>query len=172
MKSYPKTVVTVVAVTLILGLQNLYACSTCGCSDGKAKAEPKPDEAACPSGACSVSEAPKVEAAHSHDIDTFQMKAHVDSGDAILLDARSGKYDDGNRIPGAKSLNSQSTAEEIAAVIPSKDALVVTYCSNLQCPASKALAEHLEALGYTNVQEYPEGIAGWRAAGGKVDKAK
>lgn len=100
------------------------------------------------------------------------MKAHVDSGDAILLDARAGKYDDGNRIPGAKSLNSKSTAEEIAKVIPSKSAQIVTYCSNLRCPASKALAEHLKSLGYTHVLEYPEGIAGWRAAGGKVDTVK
>jgi rhodanese-related sulfurtransferase len=116
--------------------------------------------------------APKAKAGHGHNINTFQVKAHVDAGDAILLDARSGKYDDGYRIPGAKSLNSKSTAEEIAQVIPSKDAQIVTYCSNLQCPASKALAEHLESLGYTHVHEYPEGIAGWRAAGGAVDKVK
>ncbi len=100
------------------------------------------------------------------------MKGYVDSGKAIILDARSGKYDDGYRIPGAQSLNSQSSAEEIAKVIPNKDTLVVTYCSNLQCPAGKALAVHLKKLGYTNVLEYPEGIAGWRAGGGDVHKMK
>ena len=195
MKIYSKTVAVAIAVTAILGLQNLYACAGCGCSKGAAKAEIKKSAAcctaakaagteckvcaakkaaapACPSGVCSLSSAPKAEAAHGHNINTFQMKANVDSGDAILLDARAGKYDDGYRIPGAKSLNSKSTAEDVAAVIPSKDAAIVTYCSNLQCPASKALAEHLEKLGYTNVHEYPEGIAGWRAAGGPVEKAK
>ncbi len=40
-------------------------------------------------------------------------------------------------------------------------ALLVTYCTNLKCPASRALAARLTALGYTHVLEYPEGIEGW-----------
>jgi len=87
----------------------------------------------------------------------------------VLLDARSGKYDDGSRIPGAKSLNAASKPAEIAAVVASKDTLVVTYCSNLKCPASNALAEHLIKLGYKNVLEYSAGIGGWVEAGLKVE---
>lgn len=87
----------------------------------------------------------------------------------VLLDARSGKYDDGKRIPGAKSLNASSKPAEIAQVIPDKDTLVVTYCSNFKCPASNALAEHLIELGYKNVLEYSAGIGGWVEAGLKVD---
>jgi rhodanese-related sulfurtransferase len=136
-----------------------------------AYSESENNAADCSSGVCLLSNAPKT-AEKSRNITTFQMKAYVDSGKAILLDARSGKFDDGYRIPGAKSLNGQSTAEEAAAVIPTKDSLVVTYCSNLQCPASKALADRLVSLGYSNVYEYPEGIAGWRAAGGTVNQAK
>ena len=127
----------------------------------------------CASGSCGINKAAASESkSEDHNISTFQLKAYVESGEAILLDARSGKYDDGFRIPGAKSLNAKSTAEEIAKVVPAKDALVVTYCSNLQCPASKALFDHLSSLGYTNLKEYPEGIAGWRAAGGKVVQVK
>jgi rhodanese-related sulfurtransferase len=131
-------------------------------------------EAACPSGVCALSgaAAPKQAKVEHHNLSTFEMKSIVDSGSAVILDARSGKYDDGNRIPGAKSLNDKSTAEEIAAVIPTKDTAVVTYCSNLQCPASKRLADHLTKLGYTHVKEYPEGIAGWKQAGGSVDQVK
>jgi rhodanese-related sulfurtransferase len=88
----------------------------------------------------------------------------------VLLDARSGKYDDGRRIPGAKSLNSKSSADAVASVIPAKDALVVTYCANVKCPASAKLAKHLIELGYTNILEYPEGIDGWVAAGKEVTK--
>jgi len=195
MKPYLKSLGIALIITVMTGAQSLYACATCGCSGSAPKAEAKKMAAccaaakaagteckiciakkaadpACPSGVCSLSSAPKADAAHGHNINTFQLKAHVDSGDAILLDARAGKYDDGYRIPGAKSLNSKSTAEEIAKVIPNKGAQIVTYCSNLQCPASKALAEHLKALGYTHVHEYPEGIASWRAAGGRVEKVK
>ncbi|QHI67946.1 rhodanese-like domain-containing protein [Tichowtungia aerotolerans] len=147
------TINTGVAVaTLALCAQFLYAAEDCS------------------SGVCSLSSAPK--ASKAHNLNTFEMKAIVDSGKAVILDARSGEYDDGYRIPGAKSLNSESTPEEIAAIIPSKESPVVTYCGNLKCPASAELAKHLKALGYTNVKEYPEGIAGWREAGGDVDKVK
>ena len=90
----------------------------------------------------------------------------------ILLDARSGKFDDGTRIPSAKSLNSESKVLEILKMVPDKESLVVTYCSNLKCPASDKLAKHLKSLGYKNVVEYPEGIQGWKEAGNSVEKAK
>ena len=90
----------------------------------------------------------------------------------VLLDARSGKWDDGKRIPGAKSVNAESTEAEVAAAAPDKNALVVTYCSNLKCPASNKLAEHLKAVGYTNVLEYHEGIGGWVEAGNAVEENK
>jgi len=87
-----------------------------------------------------------------------------------VFDARTGKYDDGKRIPGAGALNAESTAEEVAKAIKEKDSLVVTYCANLHCPASSKLAAHLRELGYKNVLEYRDGIAGWLADGNKVDE--
>jgi rhodanese-related sulfurtransferase len=90
----------------------------------------------------------------------------------ILMDARSGKFDDGRRIPGAIALNADSKSEEIGAVVAAKDALIVTYCTNLECKASPKLAEHLRSLGYTNVKELPEGIEGWVAAGKTIDQPK
>lgn len=82
----------------------------------------------------------------------------------IVVDARTGKYDDGRRIGNAQTLSPQATAEEIAKVIPSKDDLVVAYCSNVKCPASTYLWTHLNKMGYHNVVVYPEGIDGWMAA--------
>ncbi|MFA7159697.1 MAG: rhodanese-like domain-containing protein [Kiritimatiellia bacterium] len=90
----------------------------------------------------------------------------------VIIDARSGKYDDGKRIPGAKSLNAGSTDEEIKALLPDKSALIITYCANLECPASHQLAEKLMKAGYVNLIEYPEGIEGWQKAGHKVEKVK
>ena len=90
----------------------------------------------------------------------------------VLLDARTGKFDDGRRIPGAHSLSPTADAKEVAALVKSKDALVVTYCANVKCPASAHLAKHLRELGYENVLEYSPGIEVWVAAGNEVEKAE
>jgi rhodanese-related sulfurtransferase len=86
----------------------------------------------------------------------------------ILVDARSGKYDDGRRIGNAKQLASSASAEEIEAALPDKDAKIVAYCSSLKCPASKQLAHKLVDLGCKNVVKYPDGIDGWVADGNEV----
>lgn len=194
MKKNHRTTALIIALAAFSGTQSLYACGGCGCTPKPADKNKNcditaenaetagtscsaktaaPKEEACVSGVCSLSGAPTpATKTDEHTINTTQLKEYVDSGKAILLDARTGKYDDGYRIPGAKSLSSLSTAEDVAEILPDKDALVVTYCSNLQCPAGKRLADYLKKLGYTQVHEYPEGIAGWRAAGGNVDKAQ
>ena len=106
-------------------------------------------------------------------IDTPALATLVKSGvPLVVLDARSGKYDDGRRIPGAQALSAKADAKQAAALIKSKDALVVTYCSNLKCPASRQLAQRLKTLGYTNVLEYHKGIEGWAAAGLPVSSVK
>ncbi len=53
-------------------------------------------------------------------------------------------------------------------MLPSKDALIVSYCVNPQCPASRMLAAKLIKLGYTRVLEYPQGIDGWVREGNPV----
>jgi rhodanese-related sulfurtransferase len=107
------------------------------------------------------------------ELDTGELAALINARTpAVILDARTGRYDDGRRIPGAKSLAPGASAEEAAKRIPAKDALVVTYCANPKCPASDRLARRLVSLGYTNVREYRKGIEGWAAAGQKVVKAK
>ena len=87
----------------------------------------------------------------------------------VLIDARSGKWDDKSRIPGALSLNDKSTKNEVTGKIQSKDTLVVTYCSSLKCGASNKLYIHLKKLGYKNVLEYPFGIKGWLEAGNDIE---
>ena len=102
-------------------------------------------------------------------IGTHVLEALIAAGSPVtILDARSGKWDDGRRVPGAKSLAPDSTAEQAAAVIPSKDALVVTYCSSTKCGASAKLAMTLKNLGYSNILEYSAGIDGWASHGNPV----
>jgi len=102
-------------------------------------------------------------------INTPALKALITSGVKLtLVDARVGKNDDGRRIPNAINLGPEATVSEIEGVLPSKEALIVTYCANLKCPASRLLATRLTGLGYKSVMEYPEGIEGWVAQGNLV----
>lgn len=100
------------------------------------------------------------------EIDTVGLKSLMDAKTpVVIVDARSGKWDDGKRIPGAIVLTSESAQEAIEKAIPSKDALIVAYCTNLKCQASKQLAKKLVSLGYQHVLKDPEGIQGWVDAG-------
>lgn len=126
----------------------------------------------CPSGACSASNGLAGEEVKAEKVGTLSVNALdalLKSGvEVAVFDARSAKYDDGRRIPGAKSLTDKANAQEVAHAIPKKGQLVVTYCANPQCPASDRLAKHLLSLGYTNILELPPGIQGWVAAGKPV----
>ncbi|MDP6490939.1 MAG: rhodanese-like domain-containing protein [Kiritimatiellia bacterium] len=107
------------------------------------------------------------------EINTSGLKALLDSGAKVyVLDARSAKYDDGRRIPGAESLFAKATAKEAKKAVRSKNALIVTYCAGLKCPASAMLARNLKTLGYRNVIEYRHGIQGWTDAGHPVKTVK
>lgn len=128
----------------------------------------------CPGNACAAkpadtkAEAPKAE--ELGHVDVTALKALVASkADLTLVDARSEKYDDGKRIPGAIHITPDATVDVIGKALPTKDKLVVVYCSNTQCPASAILGKRLKEAGYKNVLKLPEGIAGWTEAGNAVD---
>ena len=50
-----------------------------------------------------------------------------------------------------------------------KDKPLIVYCGNLACPKSRELAEGLKASGFTALSVMPEGMEGWKAAGGPVE---
>ena len=152
------------------GMKAVTAKSCCGgCGGGAAKAA----DAGCKSGVCAATgvQAAAVSSPEKiAEISTAALQTLVRSGAAgVVLDARSGKWYDGQRIPGAVQVGTEPSQEQLDELIKSKDALVVTYCSNTKCPASDKLAKYLVGLGYSNVLEYPEGIAGWLAAGNSVE---
>lgn len=146
-------VVPLLALTFALAWltsSDAEGCDGCGCRPAKAAAKPEKAE-----------------------LSTAALAALLKANTpAVILDARTAKWDDGRRIPGAKSLPVDAGAEKIKELLPKKDALVVTYCGSSKCPLSKKLAHRLGDLGYTNVVEYPEGIAGWVAAGQKFEQTK
>lgn len=95
-------------------------------------------------------------------INTTSLKILLDSKtDFILLDARSAKWDDGKRIPGALSLTNEDSVQKFHSLIPQKDSLIIVYCSNLQCGASGRLITRLKELGYRFILKYAEGIDEW-----------
>lgn len=106
-------------------------------------------------------------------IQSAALRTLLASGTTLaLLDARTGKFDDGNRIPGAKNLAPDAAKEAVEGMLKDKGALIVTYCANLHCPASASLARNLRGLGYKNVLEYSEGIEGWVKDGNQVETVK
>jgi len=103
------------------------------------------------------------------DIDTPALKALISAKvPMVLLDARGSQK---SWIPGAKPLAFNTKDEDILEAVPSKDALVVTYCGGVKCPLSSMLAGRMRKLGYLNILEYRKGVRGWVASGGKLASA-
>ena len=125
---------------------SMTVCAKCGVPNGKCK---------CGMGTAQLPE-----------VGTAALKTLIDSGVPMtIVDARTGKFDDGRRIPGAVSLSPEASEQDIQKVLNSKETLVVSYCANLKCPASRMLALRLLGLGYKHVLEYSQGIEGWTEAG-------
>lgn len=109
---------------------------------------------------------------HHKEVSIDQLKAWYDQKKPmVVLDARSKQYFDGNLLPQAKWLPSDTEEKDITAAIPAKDSLVVVYCAGVGCPASGWLYDKLVGMGYTNVYEFEDGINGWVKNGFPVDKS-
>lgn len=96
-----------------------------------------------------------------------EVKALLESGQIMLLDARAKTAFDLEHIPGALSLPTDSKPEEFVAFAMKypKDTAIVVYCGGGDCDQSRELAEKLrKELGYTNVKEMPGGIVEYRLA--------
>jgi rhodanese-related sulfurtransferase len=97
-----------------------------------------------------------------HLIHTDELKALIDKNYPLLLiDSRISHRDDGIRIPNSVVLPYTSSIKEINRVIPAKDTMVVVYCNNEKCPASKYLVSRLVTQNYTHVYKYVEGLQDW-----------
>jgi rhodanese-related sulfurtransferase len=90
----------------------------------------------------------------------------------VLLDARPAKFAETGRIPKAQYLSDRASDEQASKLIPSKNSLIITYCSNEDCPLSVDLSKHLNKLGYVNTLEYAEGMDGWVKAGNPAEPIK
>ena len=103
------------------------------------------------------------------DITLPDLKAAIAAKKVTLLDVN-GPVSYGNgHIPGAIDFTAHTA--DLAKVLPAdKGALVVAYCGNEHCGAYARAAEAAQKLGYTNVQHFKPGIAGWKDAGEPTQK--
>ena len=119
--------------------------------------------------------------AGSSEISTAQLRAALNDGSAIILDARPYEEYAVSHIPGARAVPAKAgttpalyvgDAAEVAKTIPDKSQPLILYCNGLFCGRSERLADDLTKLGYRNVRRYQLGSPGWRALGGVMQVEK
>jgi rhodanese-related sulfurtransferase len=103
------------------------------------------------------------------DITLPQLKSAIASKQVTLLDVNGPVSYANGHIPGAIDFTAHTA--NLASVLPSdKNALIVAYCGNEHCGAYARAAEAAKKLGYTNVQHFKPGIAGWKEANEPTEK--
>jgi len=130
-----------------------------------AAAEPA-GKAECAGGACAPKTMADKAGKHAEKvISTQELRERAE--EVVIIDARG---ETAERIPGAKALAVDADEATIRAAVGDGSKPVVTYCGGPKCPLSKMLAKKILALGYEDVIEYREGIAGWQQAGLAVER--
>ena len=102
-------------------------------------------------------------------ISRTDLEALLTTGDVVVVDALPVSYYDQIHLPGALNLVESDVDELAPALLPDKNATIVTYCSNEACSNSQAVTNRLQRLGYTSVRKYREGIQDWVAAGNPTE---
>jgi len=98
------------------------------------------------------------------DISLPDLKTAIAAKKVTLLDVNGPVSYANGHIPGAIDYTAHTA--DLATVLPAdKGSLIVAYCGNEHCGAYARGAEAAAKLGYTNVQHFKPGIAGWKAAG-------
>ena len=104
-------------------------------------------------------------------IERNEVRALLDTGAIVLIDAQGlGKFED-RHIPGAVRASADDAGAVLAAIGPDLDRAVVTYCTDEACTGSAHAASLLEAAGYRNVRRYVGGAADWEAAGLPIERS-
>jgi len=94
-----------------------------------------------------------------------ELRAAIAEGSVSVVDALPEQHYAQAHLPGAINLVEQDVAARAATLLPDRAAAIVTYCSNVSCANSQAVASLLEQRGYTNVRKYRGGIQDWSEAG-------
>lgn len=71
-----------------------------------------------------------------------------------------------NHIPVSINIpvSQEGFLDAVENEVNDRDAPVIVYCANEDCPASTKAAEKLDQAGYTNVYDYEGGMVAWQEA--------
>lgn len=83
----------------------------------------------------------------------------------LLVEALPARYYASGHLPGALPLPHDAPDSVLRAVLPQREAEIVTYCASATCPNSHVLGARLRRAGYLQVSVFGDGKAGWLAAG-------
>lgn len=89
---------------------------------------------------------------------------------AQLWNVLTDDYFTGEMIPGSRRVPLDHVGREVAGSQVPKDTTIVVYCSGPTCPQSRAAAEKLTALGFTDVRAFEGGLQAWKDAGRPLDQ--
>ena len=112
------------------------------------------------------------------EVSTQELKQIINSGSAVLLDARPPMEYAISHIPGALNVAPQpgrpahlyiSDVAEVGRLLGgAKQKALLLYCNGPYCGKTKRLGTELAAAGYSNVRRYQLGAPGWRTLSGEA----
>lgn len=104
-------------------------------------------------------------------IKTEELKAAIDAGRVTVVEVLMPKEYEKGHIPGAIHIHFATIGGRARGQF-STDQMIVTYCHNESCRASRIAAEKLRSLGYTAAYHYPGGKDAWVAAGYPLEQGE
>lgn len=103
-------------------------------------------------------------------VSVADLKQAIATKSVTLLDANGSESFAKGHLPSA--IDFEANKADLAKVLPAdKGALIVAYCGGPKCGAWKDAAAAAVKLGYTNVQHFAGGLAGWKEAGEQLTLA-
>ncbi len=95
-----------------------------------------------------------------------ELKDKFDANDEfILIDVLSQESFEAKHIPRSINIPLAEIGIRSKQELPDKNKEIIVYCASKECEASPNAAKKLEKLGYANVMDFEEGLAGWQEAG-------
>jgi rhodanese-related sulfurtransferase len=102
-----------------------------------------------------------------------EFRTVIDTGSALILDARSAVFFQKGHVPGALNLARDNFAADYRRLSPTlkgkTDKPIIVYCSGGYCHDSKMVAGALLTLGFEDVKVFTGGWDEWSAANLPVD---
>jgi rhodanese-related sulfurtransferase len=106
-------------------------------------------------------------------IQTSELRNKLESANLpLLVDVRLAEDFEATHIPGAISscVYEMAFKDRMRGIAPDHRRVIVVYGQDWKSYEARIAAEKLDRAGYTQVYEYREGLAGWQAADGPVEK--